>query len=400
MRLICVRISLAVIILVLTASPMPVRADVAPPEQTPGSSIDPASQTKVQMVTERVEFDLQTLQFGYDGSELSGYVAVEAEFIMLNRGLADETLQVRFPLDPYNYMGAPKIENFRAFVNGVEAPITTVEEAFLDCPIQDCPLVSWATFAATFPVQQQIVIRVTYNLIPMRVSSSFGTFNYILETGAGWYGVIGSATFVLRLPYKASPENAIGRWAADPTPEYRYNEIRWYAESIEPTSRLNLGFSVIFPNTWRRVLGAQAKVNSAPTNADYWAELGEAYAAASQRFHGRSDRKQLQQAIQAYVQSANLSPTVAETQARLAELRWQLALGHDEACYSTSPTLDYDVRPVLPTLSLALALDESNARAQDLYSEIKACLGKDVALPVPNPRIMALVATPTPTPKP
>ena len=385
-----------VIALLLTSVPPPTYADIAPPEQSPGSSISPSGKTKVQMLAEKVEFDLQPLHSGSDD-----YILVTAEFVMLNRGTSDENLQVRFPLDAYNFLEPiPLIQNFKVVVNGIQTTTTIVKEKFAGCPLDDCPLVSWASFNAEFPMQQQVVVRVTYELQPVRISTALGTFNYVLETGAGWYGVIGKATFIMRLPYKATLDNAKGNWIADKAPEYRYNEIRWYAESIEPSGKFNLGFNVVYPDVWRQLLSAQAKVNSVPNNPTAWASLGEAYVETAERFHGSWDLRQLRLSLKAYIQAIKLDPLSAEKYARVAELQWWIELRNDPACVATLPDRKFNLQEILPPLSLALAIDKTNSRAENLLSELESCVGKKITLPKPDSRIMAMLVSPTPTPKP
>src|SRR5690606_26879186 len=66
--------------------------------------------------------------------------------------------------------------------------------------------IPWAVFDVTFPPNQDVMIEVTYDV------EGFGyypyeVFKYVLETGAGWNGTIGSADVILRLPYEASDKN-------------------------------------------------------------------------------------------------------------------------------------------------------------------------------------------------
>src|SRR2546428_12670213 len=79
-------------------------ADIAPPEQPPGSNISPGGQTQVRMAAERVVLDVRPREFSGTEPYLAGQLAeaqVSGDFTMHNLGAADEQMQVRFPLgDP------------------------------------------------------------------------------------------------------------------------------------------------------------------------------------------------------------------------------------------------------------------------------------------------------------
>jgi hypothetical protein len=76
----------------------PVRADVAPPQQPPGSSVGPEGDTtQVRMMAETVIINiLKDVISGTDGQAL-----IDANFTMRNLGNDTEYMNVRFPLaDP------------------------------------------------------------------------------------------------------------------------------------------------------------------------------------------------------------------------------------------------------------------------------------------------------------
>jgi hypothetical protein len=76
------------------------KADAAPPAQAPGGVIGQQGQTKVQMMSERVEFDTYSLDSTEDASDYP-YVAVTAYFVMRNQGQAIEQLATRFPMNSW-----------------------------------------------------------------------------------------------------------------------------------------------------------------------------------------------------------------------------------------------------------------------------------------------------------
>ena len=146
-------ISLAISCLLVTNTAL---ADVAPPNMPPGSNPSPNAQTRVQMSAESIHITVQELtppSYARYVDDLS-YAQVSGVFTMTNRGAADETMQVRFPLADPSGMGSgfftyPEVQNFTASVNGELKPISVIS---LTNPYRaKDPPVRWAAFDATFP---------------------------------------------------------------------------------------------------------------------------------------------------------------------------------------------------------------------------------------------------------
>lgn len=127
-------------------------ADVAPPEQAPGSNVEPSQATKVQMANEKVT--LRVLAVKGKGREELPIANVTAIFDMRNNGDAVETMVVRFPItDPSGYGdgfgGQPEIRNVVVKVNGRAVNTRIVTTANPQGPKE--PEVKWAAFEVTFP---------------------------------------------------------------------------------------------------------------------------------------------------------------------------------------------------------------------------------------------------------
>lgn len=366
-------------------------ADAAPPPESPGSDISPTIETQVQMVAERVEFDVHPLT-----SWREGYIQITAEFIMRNQGNSIEQMKARFPVMTGCY-GSPEIEDFRVSVNGKLLETTQTVELPDSCIGDDVPI-GWANFDVTFPIEQSIVLRVTYHLSPVALSQAYGAFNYLLETGAGWYGPIGKADFVLRLPYIATAENAGGGWEASPTltPQYIQNEVRWHAENFEPTSSNNLHLHIIYPDKWQNILDAQAQINAGTEIDDAYLQLGQAYFSAGARFHGYMDSNFLQLSLKAYEEALKFTPYSAEANANVANVLWWL---EDVTNYPLCPEHP-DFSLITPRLSLALAIDPNNSTANYVLSAVSGCAGSSFVLPTYDPNLLptsTITQTPTQT---
>ena len=266
-----------------------VSADIAPPEAPPGSNIAPSAETtQVRMVAEKVTLDLQMIPATSGLVEDRVRMKVTAAFTMRNLGDKEEAMQVRFPMaDPYgrgdgtlrNY---PEIETVVVRVNQKLTPSETLRVAN---PFDAAyPPVPWATFPVTFPADEDIQIQVSYTQKPT-VYLPYIFFTYILETGAAWKDTIGSADFLVRLPYPASWENV----SDGPYPSttqgavFSGNEISWHFENLEPEYNQNFLISLISPVYWQALLAAQEAVKSNPENGDAWGNLARAYKMTSYR---------------------------------------------------------------------------------------------------------------------
>lgn len=263
------------------------RADIAPPETPPGVTLLPGEEsTQVRMVAETV-----TLTISADPSDAQKAVAeTVAVFTMRNLGAGEERMQVRFPLSFFDgstdgWMDFPEIPSIEAKVNGQVVPTTRKDmpavksEAPFSYPERD--ELPWAVFDAVFPPNEDVVIEVTYTV------NGFGnypnySFKYIMETGAGWNGAIGSAEIIARFPYAVGEKNVFtsGMLGFD-QPNWDVtlsgNEIRWQAQDFEPTWEHNIEFSLIAPSLWQSVLDSSARTAANPDDAEAWGALAEAY---------------------------------------------------------------------------------------------------------------------------
>jgi hypothetical protein len=85
------------VLIILIINPIPVCADVAPPEQLPGVNPIPGSEgTHVRLIAETVLIDIQERV----PENVLGTAKVTASFTMQNLGTSDEAMAVRFPFPP------------------------------------------------------------------------------------------------------------------------------------------------------------------------------------------------------------------------------------------------------------------------------------------------------------
>lgn len=231
-----------------------------------------------------------------------------------------------------------------------------------------------------------MVIEVTYTL-QAEGYLPYATFNYILETGAGWKDAIGAADFILRMPYETNEMNV--QTAPDfypsstPNGQFAGNEVRWHFENLEPTHDENAIFqaSVVAPHLWQAMLDARQNAAANPNDGDAWGALGRAYKPMfTEGLHHsiRSDktaREIFALAVEAYEKAIALSPKTSKWYSGYAEL----LLPDSDVCFSVFEDQSY----LYPAISLrtaqllntALSLDPENEQALEVLDSAVACGG-------------------------
>ena len=251
------------LILVLTALPGEyARADVGVPPAHPGYSLSPGDfETNVQMVSEKVEIIIHEDPFK---------ASVEASFQMLNNGAEDEEIEVWFPLgERKNYAKKERIiqvADFQVWADDIKKDII-IEHS------DEWNLV-WAHWTVNFPSETPVEILVSYKLSPSWDNSPpwYGRFDYILETGAGWEGVIETAEIIIQTPYPLGELDSLlgfgNPFYAKPS-GYSLNqaEIKWIFNDLEPTEEDNINFSLLEPETWHSIYDSY---NSLEISPDDW----------------------------------------------------------------------------------------------------------------------------------
>ncbi len=359
---------------VLLFNSAPVHADVAPPRQPPGANPLPGKeQTQVQMAAETVVIAVQTTPSSIKSTwpnAVNDWAKVSASFTMHNQGAADEAMQVQFPLENPDGMGDgsfhdPLIQDFAVKVNS--RPVNTTIVTTPNPLDSTSPPVHWATFGVTFPAGQDVHFDVSYALaatgyVPV------DQFEYILETGAGWKGPIGSADLSLVLPYPAGPDNVVFDNNTPFKGTFSGNKVLWHYDNLEPTSNDNLEISIIQPGIWDEAVAAQAAVASQPNSSEAWGSLGRAYKHAVIGYKGflRQDdggQKLFTKAVQAYQNAIAISPDVSKWHAGFAELLWP-------AAYSANPMDNNYLTQALQEIQRALQLDPASQQARAVADAI------------------------------
>lgn len=309
-------------LLSLTLTAAPVMADVAPPEQPPGANPSPDGSTMVRMTEETVLISISDLFV--EGS--LGRANVTASFTMLNTGSETEKMYPRFPISANDgFFRYPEIKDLEVKVDGKQVDTSTITGELNDDEIK------WEEFYVSFPPGDEVFITVTYTLEGTG-EYPFISFAYLLETGAGWQGTIGSADIIVRLPYDVSPLNVLidshtGWGGTNPGGEIDGNEIRWHYDDLEPDRGDNFSISLVMPSAWKKVLTELEKIQDDPGDDEAWGRLAKAYKEISRLRRGfRIDPAGMELAqlsIEAYQTALELDPDDALWHAGYADhLEW------------------------------------------------------------------------------
>jgi len=267
-------VAVALVLLLLFPVARLAWADAAPPWYAQGGAVNPDdTPTHVQMVREEVLLVIE----GKEDNPDAWYTAdlmighVEATFVMRNQGTEEEAFDVWFPLGAPSFFGEPNtVQNFTAWVN--DTPVEIKQELAKG---QWDEMVPWATWPVTFPPGQDVVLRVAYDVRPIGYVP-YGTFYYILETGAGWWGPIGEGTITFRFPYEVTEYNAI----IVPHPEDFFEppnppgftisgtDVVWHFMDLEPTEEDNVHLTLLAPPRWEAIVAARREAEANPDSVE------------------------------------------------------------------------------------------------------------------------------------
>jgi tetratricopeptide (TPR) repeat protein len=314
------------VIFVLLYQIHPAHADVAPPKFPPGANPSPDSEvTQVRMMDEKVVIEIQA----EEDISVMGTARVWAEFHMLNLGDIKETLMVRFPTSYYDdFFYRSEIADLLVYIDNQSVPTSRLE--LEGEPEQWYDPVQWVEFEVVFPPGENVEIEVDYTL-KSTGDYPFTKYGYLLETGAGWKGTIGSAEIIVRLPYKATAQTIFKEcslgWGCTTKGAYlKGNEVSWYFEDFEPARENNISIALVWPSAWYKVEQEKQNVRDFPNDGEAWGRLGKIYKdLIKNRMNLRKDDGGLelyQLSEEAYQHALQLLPDDALWHAGYADLLW------------------------------------------------------------------------------
>jgi hypothetical protein len=406
------RIALVLLFLLFFIPARSAHADVAPPPAPLLTGLEPFQyqDTQVQMVYERVELELQGYQIP-DYPPSNSQVWVRASFVMRNRGKVSESMQSIFPLesltdcgygvnDNYSYTGYyVDGESFEIKVNGLTVPtqLITTPHPYKDEFSDACKEMHWIGFNVTFPTDTDVVVTVSYIMGTTGSADLMQNIDYMLETGAGWYGPIERAIIVAKFPYAVGKENIL----ENTTPGYQmsYNEIFWSFQNLEPTNKDNIRISIVTPDTWESILSLRQKIKENPSQPEVWLELIHTYDYIG-RFKVASFRDVYYSNLPSvtYEQAIASNPNSAELYAQYA--MYQL---DKKSPFQYIELTRSEAEPIAELICKALSLDSENETAKAALSTLQMVYPDLTFTPPPTllpTATPAVSSTPSMTPQP
>jgi hypothetical protein len=188
-----------------------------------------------------------------------------ATFRMRNNAASDQHLRARFPLQ--HPEGSALIDNLSIEVDFAPAATTQVLEPSYwqqaEYPIY------WAAFDATFPVGRDVIITAEYDLQPRQYEGDL-SLDYVLETGAGWFGAIEFARIEVRLPYENCTAICMSYAPSWPAPARVGDLFTWTRWNLNPTRSDNFSITFVSPSLWREILDLETRAaNGLATHDEY-----------------------------------------------------------------------------------------------------------------------------------
>ena len=412
----CYSVTLLVLLIGTVLTPTPVFADAAPPPPPPGSNpMQDNPNTHVQMVSETILFDMATADFTN-----SVHADVTATYQMHNQGAQDEGMSVRFPLGLTSqgtcfYSQFPSITDLSVWINGTADAITISKETVstTSAPPQQILIPCWAHFPVTFPAGKDVILKIQYTAQGSAwkdlggsgdESWEFGgdnpsamlSYDYVLETGAGWFGPVGSANFVLRLPYQVNQKN-VDFQNLDNSWKMDGNDLRWHNENFEPAG--NLQIDLVAPPVWQTILRENQIIQTFPNDEATWGRLATAYKQAIWSRRGlRSDPAGLDMyalSDQAYQKAIAVLPKDAELHFGYAQLLcWHAQWGYAADAQYTNPDWSRCFQQLKTTLEIA----PQHAKANLALKTIAQFFPGSVDLNGAKPDYLLLTPHPSETP--
>ncbi len=381
-----------------------VNADVAPPEQPPGSNLAPFEGvfTNVEMTAEIVTITVGSvtplLSPTFEDEAVNA--DVKAVFTMKNTGSSEEYMKVRFPLASPNGMGDgffnyPEIQDFKVTVNGKQTAWETME---LPNPLgDDEPPIKWAAFPVTFRPNTVVMIEVEYTVQSTGYLPE-ARFAYVLETGAGWKGPIGSGEIILQLPHEASSENLLlSEYQTTPGFTIDGSQLRWSFTNLEPGRDDNWHPTILSPSTWQQILDLRQRTAVSPQDGEAWSQLGELYEeiALTKGYYviNEGAPSYVLLAEEAYRQALGITAGDADLHYRLATVLFAHYL-NAESVDGKKP----DIAVIVNELNSVLALDPQNDDVQWFYDDIDMW-SDELMPPLGGPTFTPVPATATAVPE-
>jgi len=214
-------------------------------------------------------------------------------------------------------------------------------------------------------------------------------YAYVLGTGAGWAGTIGSADIVARMPYEVNEHNF--DYCYPENCDYSGTDVSWYFDDFEPEGNVEL--IIIRPSIWKYIIHETEHTEKYPNDGEAWGRLGKAYkelitgSKGIISLHEVRDYEMFDLSAEAYSRAVDLLPGDSDWHYGYAELLCNRAI--------FTESTDENWRACLVELKAALDLDPNHERALSLLEWIGLSPVRGVDLSGDQPVFLLLTATPS-----
>jgi hypothetical protein len=278
-----IRLCVLIVVVALVLIPASTaRGDAIPSPIFIGGSPYTTRETNVQMINEEVYISItDTLD-----------ATVQATFYMVNHGNETEAFDVWFPTEGM-LSRDEHLNYFKVWVNGKP---TETEETFVNFS-------KWKVWPVTFPPDQTVLFAVEYS-----ITTNDPSIEYILETGAYWYGPIGAGTVTVELPFESNEYNT--RSIKGPgTPEQMGSTLTWTFTDLEPGYSDNVWVWLYDPVAYYRINSALAAVAESPDSLYAHLELARAIRSLMEISPQKIDNQvHVERVAEAYQAALELAP--------------------------------------------------------------------------------------------
>jgi hypothetical protein len=303
--------------------------------------------------------------------EEDGKVHVVATFRMRNTASSRQNLRARFPLEHPEGIGDgygrfPTVENLMVEVGA--APVITIEVSEPSYWEEAAQPIRWAAFDVEFPVGRDVLITVEYD-VPPRIDFSAVAIDYVLETGAAWYGAIALARIDVLLPYPVSSDNYT--WSAPTwgTPRFAGNTLTWTQWDLNPTREDNFFVYLVDPADWHRIRELETMAANGQATREDFLQLSVLYWRAATDAYELSINPPLADAAERAARRGLLiDPRSSELIYQLAYIQWVSIANPLDWYYRRPPTAaeQRQIDRIRDMFLRAYDLDRNNRDALDM----------------------------------
>lgn len=219
---------------------------------TTAEPLEVVESDSIEMVEETIEMNVRSIERErYDYSTEPVEIDVEVNYTFKNTTSKRVEVKMGFP-EPCSFCNGyerEKLNDFKAYENEKEIEVNFLEGQYDE---ESYTQTNWHVSQIVFEPFEEKEIKNTYWIVPSGYKEGQTWFDYILETGASWEGVIGRVEVYINFPDEISVYDVKGLNPSGAVVDPEKNQIRWSLEDLEPTEEDNITVRLINKTeSWR-----------------------------------------------------------------------------------------------------------------------------------------------------